>query len=367
MDKAILLKWLKSGYMEKNVFFDTKDGTPQGGIISPVLANIALDGLESQLREKFPAEKRNLKGQKACVNLVRYADDFIITGRTKELLETEIKPLVEQFMRKRGLELSQEKTVITHIEGGFDFLGQNVRKYKRTLLIKPSKKNVKTFLEGIRKVIKDNKQATAYALIAQLNPKIRGWANYHRYVVSKDTFNYVDFSIFKTLCQWAIRRHPSKPYSWVKKKYFDSIQGNNWRFTGTAKDKNGKPIQNWICRAVKTPIVRHTKIKGEANPYDPEWETYFEERLGVKMANNLRGRRQLSRLWREQQGICPICNQLITKLTGWHNHHIVQRVRGGTDTSDNRVLLHPNCHRQVHAFGLSVSKPRPVKRASRKA
>ena len=140
---------------------------------------MTLDGLEKKLREKFPKPPR--KSSKEKVNFIRFADDFLITGRSKEVLEDEVKPLVEQFMRERGLELSPEKTLITHIEDGFDFLGQHLRKYKGKLLITPSRKNIHTFLEGIRKVIKDNKQATTGNLIAQLNPKIRGWANYHRH------------------------------------------------------------------------------------------------------------------------------------------------------------------------------------------
>ena len=116
-----------------------------------------------------------------------------------------------------------------------------------------------------------------------------------------------------------------------------------------------------LLDAAGTPIKRHVKIKGEANPYDPKWEIYFEERLGVKMIENLPGRRQLLHLWQEQKGICPMCNQKITKLTGWHNHHIVWRTNGGTDEAKNRVLLHPNCHSQVHSQGLEVVKPRPDK------
>jgi RNA-directed DNA polymerase len=364
MDKAILRKWLKSGYMEKFVFFDTDDGTPQGGIISPVLANIALDGLEKELQKAFP--KTTLWGQQACVNFIRYADDFVITGRTKELLEDKIKPLVEEFMRKRGLELSQEKTVITHIEGGFDFLGQNVRKYGKKLLIKPARKNVKTFLDGIRTVIKDSKQMTTFALITKLNLKIRGWAMYHRHVVSKHTFNHVDDTIYKLLWQWAQRRHPTKGGKWLQKKYFTTTSGDNHRFFA-ARIRNGQKEWAYLTSAAKIPIKRHTKVKGDANPYDPEWEVYFEERLGVKMETSLLGRRRLSRLWKEQNGICPVCNQVITKLTGWHNHHIVKRVMGGSDSSENRVLLHPECHRQVHSQNISVSKPRPVKRALPKA
>ena len=156
MDKTILRKWLKAGYMDKSVLHETEDGTPQGGIISPVLANLALDGLERKLREKYPHKGKGVrKGREARVHMVRYADDFIITGKTKELLETEVKPLVEAHLRERGLELSEEKTAITYIEDGFDFLGQNVRKFgtQGKCLTKPSKKNVKIFLTGIREVI----------------------------------------------------------------------------------------------------------------------------------------------------------------------------------------------------------------------
>jgi RNA-directed DNA polymerase len=353
LDKVILHKWLKAGFMEKRVLHPTQEGTPQGGICSPVLANITLDGLEKRLAEKYP--KTDFHRRKAKVNLVRFADDFIITGATKELLENEIKPLVESFLQERGLALSPEKTRITHITDGFDFLGQNIREYNGTLLIKPSRKNIKTFLTNIREVIKGNAQTPTGQLIALLNPKIQGWANYHRHVCSSRTFDKIDRAIFKALWQWAKRRHPGKGKRWIKKKYFWSEGTRNWLFGGELK---GKLIR--LRYASDTPIHRHTKIIGTANPYDPNWEIYFEERLGLKMANNLRQRRQLIHLWKEQNGFCPVCKQKITKLTGWHNHHMVWRTHGGSDRVQNRVLLHPTCHRQVHSLGLSVVKPRPT-------
>jgi RNA-directed DNA polymerase len=350
--------------MDKTAFHMTEEGTPQGGIISPVLANMTLDGLERILRKKYPhSGERALKGKNKQVNLVRYADDFVITGISHEVLEEEVKPLVIDFLRERGLELSQEKTTITHIEDGFDFLGQNVRKYNGVFLIHPSKKNVKTFLSNIRQVIKENKQATAYWLIATLNPKIRGWANYHQYANAKKTFVQVDTAIFKALWRWARRRHPKKGKRWVADRYFGRLGTRNWRFFGRAKDKDGPTIQNWLCLASATPIRKHQKIKGNCNPYDPAWEIYMEERLGVKMEKTLRGRRKLLHLWKEQGGTCPICTHPITTVTGWHNHHIVYKTMGGTDGIENRILVHPNCHRQVHAKGLSVSKPRPVTEA----
>jgi RNA-directed DNA polymerase len=278
MDRVILQKWLKSGYMDKHVLHESMDGTPQGGIISPALANCALDGLERVLQEKFPAEKRlrSLGGKKPCVHLVRYADDFVITSKSKELLEGEIKPLVEQFLQKRGLELSPTKTVITQVEHGFDFLGQNVRRYPNgKLLIKPSKKNVGTFLKGIRRIINDARGMSAAALIDQLNPKVRGWSNYHRHVVSKRIFGRVDHTIFSNLWKWARRRHPNKPSRWVKTKYFEQRKDRDWAFFGETCDDEGRPKKVRLFHAQSTPIKRKVKVKGEANPYDPAYETYF--------------------------------------------------------------------------------------------
>jgi RNA-directed DNA polymerase len=291
---------------------------------------------------------------------------FVISGASKELLEEEVKPLVEQFLKERGLELSQEKTLITPIEDGFNFLGQNVRKYEGKFLIKPAQKNVKAFLQKVRATIKAHKQLPAEDLIDILNPMIRGWATYHRHQVSKQTFTKVDQAIFRALWQWARRRHPNKPKKWVREKYFQSLQERNWVFTGHITDTEGSVQQRWLFSAAHMPIKRHTKIKAEANPYDPAWETYFEERLGIKMANTLLGRRKILLLWKQQDGFCPVCQQKITKATGWTNHHIVGKSKGGKDGVENCVLLHPNCHQQVHSLKVEVVKPRPV-RGVRKA
>ena len=237
MDKTILRKWLKSGYMEKRSFYATEQGTPQGGIISPVLANLALDGLERRLREKYPQRgKGSWHGRAAGVHLIRYADDFIITGVSKELLENEVKPLVESFLRERGLELSAEKTSVTHIEAGFDFLGQNVRRYSNgKLLIKPSRKNIHTFLENVREVVRKAQGYPAWQMITTLNRMIRGWATYHRHAVSKRIFSRVDYAIFKALWRWSLKRHPRKGKRWVMRKYFARRGGRGWCFFGEKK------------------------------------------------------------------------------------------------------------------------------------
>jgi RNA-directed DNA polymerase len=364
MDQAILSTWLQAGYMDKSVLYETEDGTPQGGIISPVLANCALDGLEKILRKQDPKTGRHShKGKNKQVNLVRYADDFLITGLSQEVLESAVKPRLVACLQERGLALSEEKPRRTHLEDGLDFLGQNVRKDNGQLLRRPSKTNVQTFLASIRKVSKENTQATAYGLIATLNPTRRGWANFHRHAAAKETFVQVDTAIFQALWRWARRRHPKKGKRWGADRYCERTGHRNWHVFGTAQDKDGKHVKNWLCHASATPVTRYTTIKGAGNPYDPTWEISLEERLGVKMESTLRGKRTLAHLWKEQGGICPVCTQPITHVTGWHTHHIVYKTMGGTDGVSNRVLLHPNCHRHVHAKGLTVSKPRPVQAA----
>ncbi len=274
-DKEVLHKWLKAGFMEKRILFPTEAGTPQGGIISPTLANLTLDGLERLLKEKFSAQRTpSLK-----VNLVRYADDFIITGTTKELLENEVKPLVEQFMRDRGLQLSPEKTCVTPIEQGFDFLGQNLRKYGGKLLIQPSKKNTHTFLEKVRQLIHQSRGISQTDLIRQLNPVIRGWVNYHRHIVAKETFKKVEWALWHSLWRWARRRHPGKGSHWIIQRYWHPLRGRNVFAVDTGeRTPGGKPLWLKLVNPTETSIRRHVKIRGEANPLDPRWRAYFEDR-----------------------------------------------------------------------------------------
>ncbi|MBU2834776.1 group II intron reverse transcriptase/maturase [Acidithiobacillus thiooxidans] len=342
MDKVILRKWLKAGFMDKGALFPTEAGTPQGGIISPILANMALDGLEKLLRKEI--QRNTHTGKK--VNMVRYADDFIITGKSKDLLENEVKPLVEQFLKERGLVLSPEKTKITHIRDGFNFLGWNIRKYGRQgkYLQKPAENNTSAFLRKVVGIIKGNKAIKQEKLIALLNPIIRGWGNYHQHSVAKETYSSMDHALWEHLWQWAKRRHPNKGSQWIKEKYFQPRGSRNWVFT--CKDENGK---EWtLLKLSDTKIVRHVKIKGEVNPFDPKWETYREDRLAKHMALSLKGRNKLLRHWKEQNGNCAICGEKITRETGWHLHHIIRTTDGGPDTHRNRVLLHPQCYNQVH-------------------
>jgi RNA-directed DNA polymerase len=248
----------------------TFNGVPQGGIISPTLLVIALSGLEEAIKK--------VTSRKDKVNLVFYADDFIVTGATKEVLEHKIMPLVVSFLKERGLELSTEKTRITHIDDGFDFLGFNLRKYRGKLLIKPSKKNVLAFLREIRKLIKLHATASTEVLIRQLNLRLRGWANYYRHAVAKDTFTYVDDCIYRKLLRWMRRRHPMKSAKWRSQRYFRTEGGRQWIFSVAVSNKEGKRIFLDLLKATHIPIRRHIKIKSEATPYDPQYDAYFLKR-----------------------------------------------------------------------------------------
>jgi len=275
MDKVVLRKWLEAGYVEEGTLFATEAGTPQGGIISPVLANLTLDGLEQAINMSVAPTDRTRQPFK--VHVVRYADDFIVTGVSKDLLQRQILPVIEAFLVERGLELSNEKTKITHIAQGFDFLGQNVRKYSGKLFIKPARKSVKTLLDKVRKIVNGNKAATQANLILNLNPVIRGWAMYHRHVVSKARFAWIDHQIWRILWRWAVRRHAMKGAKWVKQKYFHVEGTRRWVFASDDR-VNGISQRLRLFWAATVPIVRHIKIRSAVNPYDPAWNAYLERR-----------------------------------------------------------------------------------------
>ena len=338
MDTKILKKWLKCGVIFKGELFTTDEGTMQGGIISPTLANMTLDGLGELLATKNKRVNRKYEKYSPMFNMVRYADDFIITGRTKETLE-DIKPMLVEFLSERGLELSEEKTLITHIDDGFDFLGFNIRKFKGVLLTQPSKKSVKKFLDSIRYVIDSNKSCKQETLIRLLNPKIIGWANYYRCGASSTTFQKVDNQIFQKLWRWAKRRHPKKGKRWIANKYFHFYKTRRWTFL-VKSIKKGKVDIFPLKVMFDTKIIRHKKIKSEANPFDIEWKSYFEERMTYKMLLSLKGRKSLLYMWNKQEHKCPLCNEKITAETQWNVRE--QRENGQIV----RYLVHDKCYKQ---------------------
>lgn len=349
MEKGILRQWLKSGYLEKQQLFPTKEGTPQGSVISPTLANMVLDGMEKAIDEGMQIKRKNREGwhkNPFKIHLVRYADDFVITGNSKEVLEERVKPIIDNFLAERGLELSKEKTFITHIDEGFDFLGKTIRKFKGKLIIKPSKKNIATFLKKIQETIHRNRTAKTVNLLYLLNNKIRGWTMYHRSDNSKNTFSYIDHKIWKMTWKWALRRHGTRKNKlWVAKRYYRTHEGRKW--TMFDYDENQNLVT--LMQANKVKIKYHTHIRGTANPYDPVDELYFEQRNDRKVFEKIAGRKMLTFLHSKQKGVCPVCQQKITVQTGWNVHHIIPKHLGGKFIYENLVMLHPVCHRQVHS------------------
>jgi len=280
MDKVILAKWLKCGYIENKKLFPTTAGTPQGGIISPTLMNLTLDGLGQLIKKKFPHAK---------VNFVRYADDFVITAADKWIIEKEIIPLVTKFLAERGLSLSPEKTKITKITEGFDFLSQNTRKYKNGKIFQmPSDKAVKEIKHKLRNTVFDNLNSKPHDLIIKLNAILRGWANYHKHIVSKEIFKAVDYYLWRLLGKWCKRRHPNKSWKWITDKYFSASE-EACSFASVRLSKCGKRVRiNKIFRAGKIPITRHKIITSSKNYYKQEDEEYFRKRKKKLQEKNLK-------------------------------------------------------------------------------
>ena len=242
-------------------------------------------------------------------------------------------------MAQRGLELSKEKTVITHITDGFDFLGCNIRWYKDKLLTKPSKKNYKAIVDKVRSIIKSNATCRQEDLIRQLNPVIRGWVNYQKYNVSHEVFERFDFDVWRSLWRWCYRRHPKKGKKWIAKRYFRQIGTRSWTFCATTKD--GFALK--LIYATDTHITRFLKTKSEATPFDSRWEEYFEERDTMRMMREIKGRKKINALYKMQNGICPHCNERITIERGFRIHTTL-----GNDYKERHYLLHADCHRKIH-------------------
>jgi RNA-directed DNA polymerase len=258
MEQSVLSQFLKAGYVFEQNLYHTDKGTPQGGIISPILANMTLDGIESILNEQYPDMK---------VHFIRYADDFLVTAPSREVAE-EICELIRVFLAERGLELSKAKTLITHINVGFDFLGWSFRKYDGTLLIKPSKESIGKITDKIRGIIHKAAAWTQEQLIKALNPVITGWANYHRHIVAKKTFQKLDGIIWNMLWRWAKRRHSQKRHKWIARRYWYTEGTRNWVF---------KAKMTKLVLFADTKIRRHAMVKLDKNPFLDR--NYFLDRL----------------------------------------------------------------------------------------
>ncbi len=368
---TMIEKWLKSGYVEKSIFFKTNSGTPQGGIISPLLSNIALHGLEEKLGITYIwyKDKRQKNGgfwqTKGNRIMVRYADDFVVLVETKEDAET-VKATLRKELISRGLELSEEKTRITHLSEGFDFLGWNFRRYTcknrrkgEITLIKPSKTNIQAFKDNLKEVFKELRGQNQATVIARLNPILRGWANYHRAVCSKEIFSKLDRFIYQKLLKWGKSLHSKKSHKWITNKYFGNFcQGrkDKWVFGYQVKDNDGK-INNvrYLEKLAWTAIKRHTLVTYKNSPDDSSLKEYWEKR---KSANEeFRAIQQLSKgknkIASNTDYRCRWCNEILGS-EGYVNvqlHHVIPRRVGGLDSHKNLIYLHSECHRQVSLCG----------------
>ncbi len=334
MDKSVLKQFLKAGFVFQNELFPTEDGTPQGGVISPILANMALDGMQKVLEDRFHTnqlgnvDSRFKNAHK--VNLVRYADDFIVTAATKEIAE-EAKELICSFLKTRGLELSEEKTLITHINDGFDMLGWTFRKFKGKLIVKPSKNAIGAFVASLSEtILRRGKAWKQELLIERLNQQIRGWANYHQSVVASEAFAHIDYVLYELLWRWAKRRHPHKGKWWVSTKYWHRKGNRNWAFCTDNVE---------LLRVDHIPIVRHTKVRMDANPYFHA--QYFIDRKFNHGMKRLSGRFKL--IWKNQNGCCYHCGLPMEVGDKREIFFKVPKSDGGKDEVPNMAYVHKHC------------------------
>ncbi|MBA2748428.1 MAG: group II intron reverse transcriptase/maturase [Tatlockia sp.] len=339
--RDLIIGWLKAGFIFEGKFNPTKMGTPQGGVISPLLANIGLHGLENYI-----------KSTNSKLGVVRYADDFTVTARDRDSLEI-AQFQIKQWLSLRGLELSAEKTLITSTEEGFDFLGCNHRHYNGKLLIKPSKQKVLDFCKRIGTEVKAMNGVEQEVVIKKLNPILRGFANYYKGVVSRETFSYISHRVWEYLWRWAKRRHPNKNTKWVRKRYFKTINGNKWTFA--TSDRQGNNQELILYPIAYTPIERHVKVQGNASPDDPSLKEYWDKRHQKYGKSYWERNSRNYRIAQNQKWFCPICGEPLFNGEELDTHHIVPVAQGGDNSVENLQHLHRACHIQEHTKSKTIA------------
>lgn len=367
--RELVRQWLKAGVMEDGRFHATDEGTPQGGVISPLLLNIALHGMEAAAGVTYRNARQTglrvgLRETRAeSPVLVRYADDFVVFCHTEEDAYA-AKARLSAWLAPRGLAINEDKTRVVHLDKGFDFLGFNVRRYTTQtgpkLLIKPSKAAVRRIRERLTAEVRDLHGSNAAAVIKRLNPIIRGWAAYYRTAVSSETFSALDHHLWWLLWRWAIRQHERKGRQWVRARYFQQFNPSS-----QMKVFGDRATGHYVWQFSWTKIERHTAVRGGASPDDPELSAYWSDRRRKRKAPT--GGKRVARLWKRQRGICPLCTLDLIGIDeepqtpqGWmtwlnadnkavHVHHHVRRRDGGSDDMTNLRLVHASCHRQHHA------------------
>jgi RNA-directed DNA polymerase len=335
---STIRRWLKAGVVELGTLNATTMGTPQGGVISPLLANIALDGMErlfgaerSDGRQIVPCLR---KGSDRGINLIRYADDFVVTAPSREVLENVVVPRLAMFLASRGLELSAAKTRIVHIDDGFDFLGFNIRRFPNgKLLVQPQKEKVSAHRRALSAFLRENRQRPTAEVITALSPVIRGWCNYYRHAVSKRTFCVLDDHVWRITYKWAKRRHPNKTRRWVVNRYYGVDRGHGWVL---CEGRLRLPRHN------ETRVSRFVKVKGKVSPFDPNLRDYWEERRQRRLVREA-GRFNRVHLLKQQEGRCAVCRAVFDADLDQHDNTNVV-VRRDPATGDNaRVLVHRWC------------------------
>ncbi|NES20633.1 MAG: group II intron reverse transcriptase/maturase [Symploca sp. SIO3E6] len=344
--RKLIQQWLTAGYVDKGVFYDTEAGVPQGGIISPLLANIALHGLEEALGIRYDNNGHTLGNR----GLVRYADDLVVFCKTREdALRT--KEILSNWLTTKGLALSEPKTHIVHLSQGFNFLGFNIRWYSdhntrlgRKVLIKPSKESLQEIRNKLRQVWLENKSSNVNYLIGKLNPIIRGVANYYRNAVASQIFHQLDNWMFVRARRYAHRMHPKKSRGWLHHKYWGRLnkkRNDYWVF-------GDKQTGQYLLKFSWFNIIRHTMVKGDASPDDPNLQVYWENRRKRKSFQLIPSYQKLAR----KQGYkCPVCQASLFNGEPIQKHHIIPRAQGGDDSYDNLELMHYFCHQQLHLVG----------------
>ena len=359
---STIKQWLKAGIMENQEFQPSDIGTPQGGIISPLLANIVLDGMETYLYNKLRLRGHKVQElRRGCLGVVRYADDFVVLHENKAVIE-DSKIIIAEWLKERGLELSEEKTKIVHSTEGFDFLGFNVRHYENEtkgyyaknnankqgfkVLIKPSKKSIKTHSDKIKQILRQMKAVPQEDVIKKLNPIIKGWTNYFRIGVSSETFSQLDYLMWQKLWAWSKRRHPSKGNIWIANKYFHTIGKRKWNFSTT---KDGQ-IDQVLVKYSDTKIKRHVKVKAGKSFYDGDL-IYWAKRLSGGYGEISPSK---AKMLKSQDGKCAYCDAVFKNGDLMEAHHKTHKANGGMDKYGNLILMHRHCHDQYHAEYLRI-------------
>jgi RNA-directed DNA polymerase len=344
--------WLKAGVLDGDTLFPTEQGTPQGGVLSPLLANVALHGLETVVQQAFPKTRTvNGKVVEWTPTVVRYADDFVVCHRDLGVIQR-CQELIQQWLRGMGLELKPSKTRVGHTlhehngRAGLDFLGFSIRQYRvgkyRTgkdtrgrplgfrTLTRPSKDKVVLHQRRLTEIIRRHRAAPQEALIRHLNPVIKGWCNYYRAAASKQTFHRARHLLFHSLYRWARRRHPDKGQRWIVSKYWRLPQ---WTFA--------PPQGTRLYEHDRTRIVRHVQVRGQKSPFDGDW-AYWAGRQGHYPGVRL----WLALLLKQQKGKCPRCGLYFMPGDLPEVHH--QDGEHGNSRRQNLVALHRHCHDAVH-------------------